>query len=147
MADRTDETVSLQAVLIKVAHDPSKPGISEFPGWIVPETDSLFAVDQRYEADIETMQPASWWITHLPTGRRVSAGLYTAATTRSNAFEIAQRFYREAIALGCDLKSKNIDEVTGGFKSLSQEQRTAVWERIADFHITRGGESQSSVPL
>lgn len=114
---------------------PTKDGSHEVPGWIVPDTDSLFGIDMRVEADLECgpPTPAVWAITHLPSGFRVSAGPYTDAGTSLEAVGIAQRFYKEARARDWDLRATVATRVTAKYKTMSKEEAKAFWYAVANW--------------
>jgi hypothetical protein len=121
----------VKATVIRITSDPSKPHEPEFPGWLVPDTDDTLAVDLRIPADLEYMEPSQWYITHIPTGRRINYGLYTEASTRERAVEIAQNFYREMSAIGCHLKSTDPSEVVRAVNTLEADAKRALWTKIA----------------
>lgn len=125
------EMQPLRPVIIQIKINPKRPGWPAYPGWLVPETSDFLAVDQRTEADLESMSPASWVITHLPSGHRVGNGLYTEATSRHDAIALAQRFYKAAQEIGVNLASSDPAEVVAPFQKLSVEQKRALWEQIA----------------
>lgn len=100
-------------------------------GWIVPDTNGLFAVDQRYEADLSDIppSPAEWVINHLPTGWACGPRVLTCS--RDFAIARAQRLYRELVAIGADLQSKVPEYITGKVNALPKEERVAFWNRVA----------------
>src|SRR4051812_48867652 len=102
----------MKAIIIKCAPVPGRDPL-EVPGWVVPDTEDLFGVDMRHEADIGAIPPypAGWVITHLPTGSRLSYLDYTGAGTREDAIGIAQRFYGEYKARGWSLHSEVSAEI------------------------------------
>lgn len=121
----------MKAIIIKFA---AKPGAEEpeVPGWLVPDTEDLFGIDQRVEADVESIPPypARWCITHLPTGMRVSAGAYTEASCRADAAAVAKRFYDEYKRRSWKLRTMDPDEVTNPVKALSKNECAAFWEAV-----------------
>lgn len=124
----------MQPVIIKFATKNGRGGPgAEVPGWVVPDTEGVFAVDMRYEADIESLEPADWKITHLPTGMSVSVPPYTEADCRDEAFAIAQRFYNELKAGGCDVHSTESAEITRIVKALPKEDVAPFWARVGGY--------------
>lgn len=113
---------------------PTNEGHCEVPGWIAPDTDGLFAVDMRIEADVETLSPADWRITHLPSGFAANNGHYTESAFRHEAFAIAKRLYQELLKLGVDLKSTDPAAVIAPYKRLSEEEATAFWMGVAGWN-------------
>lgn len=122
----------MKAAIIKF---PTKNGGGEVPGWILDETEGLFAIDQRVEADLLSAPPtpAVWAITHIPSGFRVSYGPYTEAGTQYDAFAIALRFYREAKARGWDMAATEPAKFTAKYKTMSKEEVKAFWLAVADW--------------
>lgn len=128
----------MKATVIKIARKSQRPDAPlEHPGWIVPDTDELLAVDLRVPADIEYLEPAQWYITHIPTGFRVNYGPYTDADTRERAVELAQAFYREMKALGVELSSPDASTITKPVTSLSSETKRDFWNKVAGWHEQR----------
>jgi hypothetical protein len=125
----------MKAIVIQY---PAKEGSFEVPGWIVDDTDGLLAIDQRYEADLESIPPtpAVWAITHIQSGFRVKAGDYTEAGTMLKAIGIAQRFYREAKARGWDLNTADPSVVTAKYKTMSTEEARAFWYAVAGWELS-----------
>src|SRR5262245_29498842 len=114
----------MKAIIIKCAPNPGRDAL-EVPGWLVPDTDDLFGVDMRYEADLEAIppQPNGWVITHLPTGARVSYLEYTRAGRLDDAIGIAQRFHAEYKARGWDLQGTDSNVIVEPFKMLTYAQK------------------------
>jgi len=121
----------MKAIIIKMACRENDKGESEVPGWVVPDTDDLLGIDMRYEADIEYMQSAKWFITHLPSGRRIGYGDYTEAAYRNDAAAIAQRFYVQFKARGWDLTESDPDQVVNPFKTLTKDEQKDFWMAVA----------------
>ena len=133
----------MKAVIIKMACKPDTEGETEVPGWIVPDTQDVFAVDLRYEGDIEYMYENGWCITHLPTGLALRAGAYTEAHRRADACDIAKRFYDEMIARGANVHSSTPADFTSVVNNLPKNERTAFWEKIAGWKKVETGQQQS----
>lgn len=126
-------TLSMQPTIIKVALKPDRQDAPEsYPGWIVPDTDGLFAIDERYAADLEFDEPAWWTITHVPTGFRVTRYGFTDAHTREAAAEIAQRFYRECKARGWKLDSSDPASLVEPHNAMSPDEKNAFWRAVAN---------------
>jgi len=83
------------------------------------------------------MVPSDWFITHLPTGCSVRKGHYTTADTRERAVEIAQAFYREMKALGCDLASTDQKAIEKAVSALSGEGKRDFWDKVAGWYGQR----------
>lgn len=125
--------MSMQPTIIKIARKPDRPDAPEaYPGWIVPDTDGLLAIDERYAADLEFGEPAWWTITHIPTGFRVTKGGYTDANTREAAIAIAQRFFREYKARGWTLDTNDPAEVIKPHNSMNIDEKNAFWRAVAN---------------
>jgi len=124
----------MKAIIIKYAPNPGRPG-GEVPGWLVPDTEGLLAIDMRYEADIEAIppRPAGWVITHLPTGARVGKPPYTDASSQHEAARIAKRFYEVYKARGWNIYSDKREIIVAPFNGLPREELTEIWEKIADW--------------
>lgn len=122
----------MKAILIQCAPNPGRDPL-EVPGWLVPDTEDLFGVDLRYEADVEAIppQPNRWVITHIPTGARVSNHDYTRAPTREDAIVLAQRFYGEYKARGWNLHSQVPEEIVEPVRQLNHADTVAFWEKVA----------------
>lgn len=126
----------MKAVVIRGAKTAGSFDL-EFPGWVVPDTNEMLAVDLRVPADLEYMEPSDWRVTHLPTGYGVRYGPYTEASSRERAVEIAQAFYREMNALGVDLTSADPATVTAPVAKLNNEGKMRFWERVAGWSELR----------
>jgi hypothetical protein len=72
-------------------------------GYVVPDTDNTLAVHERWEDH--------WRVTHVPSGRAVMPPYQAELTVREQAVAFAQRFYREARALGADLKLADFEQI------------------------------------
>jgi hypothetical protein len=104
-------------------------------GWLVPETDELLVVDQRYpppedQSTLYAQDACEWIITHRPTGFMVFQLPYTEATTKARAAGLAQGFYRECHKLGVDLRSPDANTIIARVNALPKEQRLQFWERV-----------------
>lgn len=99
-------------------------GKDAIDGYLVPETNNLLAVDERFDVYKTSHH---WKITHLPTGRGI--GKLSNQETLEKAVKVAQGFYREFSQL-CDLSSKNIDEICAPFNSLPLDKREEIMRRI-----------------
>lgn len=122
----------MQATIIKIARNPARPSApDEYPGWIVPETEGLLAIDLRCPASIEFVEAADWAITHIPTGHRVIRYPYTNASTRERAVEIAQNFYRECRSRGWDIVSSDPMAIPGMHNAMAHEHKIKFWEAVA----------------
>ena len=124
-----------RAVVFQVTTENGKEDV---PGWIVPDTDDLLAVDIRYDADLTCLESADWAITHIPTGRRVNSGWMLEAGTRADAIRIAQRFYAAYKARGWDLRGDDPDAITEPVKRLSKEEHTALFAEIGEWKEAKG---------
>jgi|GEM_PF-2388956 len=102
----------------------------EVPGWFVPDTDELLAVDLRYEANVETGEAADWYITHIPTGFMVHRHGYTNAASRERAVEVAQNFYRECRARGWDMTSSDADSILSAHNKMPWEEKLRFWNAV-----------------
>lgn len=103
----------------------------EFAALIVPNTNDLLAVDERYPPDPDNGEPDSTWkITHIPTMYSVTRYGYTDASTLERAIEIAKRFFAEASARGWDLTSADHEEIIGKHNAMSADQKTKFWEAV-----------------
>lgn len=122
----------MKAIIIKTAPNPGRESL-EVPGWLVDDTEGLFGIDMRYEADIEAIPPypAGWVITHLPTGARVSFGDYTRAATKDVAAGIAKRFYNEYKARGWNVYSDKPEVIVESVQGLEKAERIQFWEKVA----------------
>lgn len=72
-------------------------------GFLVPDCDGVFAIHEKWEDH--------WRVTHVPSGRAVMPPYQAELTVREQAVAFAQRFYREARALGADLKCSDFEQV------------------------------------
>jgi hypothetical protein len=100
-----------EPVTIRIKLNPGHRGTQrEFEGWIVPGTDKLLAIDQRYPPNFME-DDAVWFITHLPTGVRVSMHDYTRASTKARAAQIAQQFFREYTRRGWSLAGSDHEAI------------------------------------
>lgn len=122
----------MKPIIIKAAVSEGKPA-AEFPGWIVPDTDGLLAIDMRYEGhwDAEMPDPSEWFVTHLPSGYSVRYGHYTLATHSDTAIDIAQRFYQQCKVHGFDLTSTDPAAIVAPFKKLRPSEHVTFWELVA----------------
>ena len=105
-----------------------------FAAVVVPDTDDLLAVDERHPADpkdVEDPDP-DWRITHIPTMFAVWKPGLTDASTMERAIQIAQSFYREAKALGWNLRSENEREIVGAHNAMPKEERERFWKRVTE---------------
>ena len=92
-------------------------------GWIVPDTNDTLAVDERWGNH--------WRLTHIPSGRGVMPPDNAELTTRGQAMGFARRFYKEAVALGADLTSKDWETIRGLlFYDIGHGERAAFWSRV-----------------
>lgn len=108
-------------------------GRKQRQGWLVPETDELLVIDQRFEpaeGEIMSLDAEDWVITHLPTGFMVAQGVYTEAHTKARAAGLAQAFFRECKALDIDLREPEANKIIARVNSLPREDRLRFWERI-----------------
>lgn len=128
----------MKATIITIALDPSKPGRqTEYPGWLVPDTEDTLAIDCRIPADIVFMEPAWWFLTHLPTGRRINVPPHTDADTRERAVEVAAGFYREMKALGVDLTVSDPEAITKPVMDLGPDGIKDFWNKVAGWYDQR----------
>lgn len=96
----------------------------EYGGFIVPDTERLFAVDERH--------PEWWVITHVPTTWAVTKYGFTDAHTRERAIAKAQYFYREGVARGWPLTTIEPQELTAAVNAVPKEERDSFWEGLRD---------------
>lgn len=134
----------MKATIIRITSDPNKPHEPEYPGWLVPDVEDTLAVDLRIPGDLEYMEVNQWYITHVPTGRRINYGFYTDASTRERAVEIAQGFYREMTSLGCDLKSSDPSEVVRPVNLLDSNAKRELWFKITGWHERQASQPDSA---
>lgn len=102
---------------------------SEYTGFIVPGTDGLLAIDERYQGDEDG--ESVWWITHLPTGVRVSMYPHTLASTKARAAQIAQQFFRQYTGRGWSLAGNDAQAIANCVRNLPPQQRAAFWAAVA----------------
>lgn len=126
----------MKPVIFK-AHTTSGPW--QVPGWIVPDTDNLLAIDMRYEADIECAppKPAKWIITHRPTGFRITREPYTDAATRGQAIMKAQMFFAMYTQRGWGLRARKPACIIAPHQAMTQCQKISFWRQVAGWPITR----------
>lgn len=108
-------------------------GRKQRQGWLVPDTDELLAIDQRFEpqeGEIMTVDAEDWVITHRPTGFMVARAPYTEAHTKARAAGLAQAFFRECKDLGIDLRETEANKIVARVSSLPREDQLRFWERI-----------------
>lgn len=108
-------------------------GRKQRQGWLVPETDELLAIDQRFEpaeGEIMSVDAEDWVITHRPTGFMVSRHPYTEAHTKARAAGLAQAFSRECKELGIDLHETEANKIVAKVSALPREDQLRFWERI-----------------
>lgn len=122
------------ATVIKIARNPSRPGPSEYPGWIVPGTEGLLAIDERYPAwqgteDDPEGSPATWFITHIPTGFHVN-GVGCHSGTKLQAAQHAQNFFDEYRNRGWDLNSTDAKAIAAPVNALSADERKAFRAKV-----------------
>lgn len=134
----------MKAIIIKLACKPDSKGESEVPGWEVPDTQGLLGIDMRREAYMEDLCDAEWWITHIPSGRRIGYGIYTEASQRLEAVNVAKRFYDLYTARGWDLSFTDPAKVTDPFKALSKDELTAFWAAVAGWTQDKEPTSNTS---
>jgi hypothetical protein len=126
-------------------------------GYLVPETDGLLAIDQRFPPSVHedkgdilvAMDAQDWVITHLPSGFGIYQGDYTDAHTSARAAGIAQAFFRECAALGVDLRESDAGKIVAQVYSLIRGDRLCFWQRISaceDFVEIEGSAVESKVP-
>lgn len=122
----------MKAAIIKTT---GREGSSEVPGWLVPGTDDLFAIDLREDACLDAIPPipAYYVITHVPTGFKINRAPYTDAGTRYAAAAVATRFYAEYKKRGWTLNTDDPAIVTAPFKDLSDDEKRKFWEAVADW--------------
>jgi hypothetical protein len=77
--------------------------LERMTGFLVPDTENLFAVDERWQDH--------WRVTHVPSGRAVMPPFKAELSVKEQAVGFAQRFYREAMALGADLTCKDFEAI------------------------------------
>lgn len=108
----------------------NKPSeMCQHSGYLVPDTEAVFAIDERWPA--MGFEPATWIITHLPSGTQVNRGCGDmSAETRERAVVLAQQFYREAKALGCDLHNADRAVVRAPIDALTEVAKQAFWRRV-----------------
>ena len=117
---------------IKIARNPERPDVpNTYSGWIVPGTDDLLAIDERYAAS--AYRPARWFITHLPTGRKVPMPpALDDPPTREAAVLIAQAFYDEAMKMGWPLSSSDASAIAERHNEMLSELRVSFWCRVLE---------------
>lgn len=120
----------LKPVTIRIKLNPGKEGCtSEFAGFIVPDTDELLAIDERYPP--VSFEDATWFITHLPTGVRVSWLEYTRAPTKARACKIAQQFFREYTRRGWRLAGNEHEAIAKRVRDLAADEKVAFWTAVS----------------
>lgn len=127
--------VDLKPVVIKILKNPKAvQGLPDtYSGFIVPDTDGIMAIDMRHAAEPELEEPADWIVTHLPTGAGIVKSPYTAAHTCADAVDIAQRFYREAMARGWPLESADTAAIVAPHNAMTYQQKLKFWHSVAGF--------------
>lgn len=131
----------LKAAIIKGEH--TKGRAFEWLGYIVPDTEDLLAVDERYpgvepdEQEGTGAEEPVWKITHMPTMFSVSYLDYTAASSREQAFAIAQRFYQQAALEGMDLHSTEPTAITDVHKKWDDAKKQAFWSAVKGDSVSR----------
>lgn len=131
-------------VIIHIA--TTRKGIqTDYPGWMVPDTDDLLAVDERHPPQPSLYNPAGelleegceacWVITHLPTGYEVHRPEMETATLE-RAVAIAQAFYREAVARGWPLRSKESAVIVASHNAMPRAERDAFWKVVLEAKTT-----------
>jgi hypothetical protein len=122
----------VKAIIIKFAAKAGS-GSDEVPGWEVPDTEGLFGIDMRLEADLEDIPPshARWFVTHVPTGMRVHYGDYTILHYRDDAAALAKRFYNEYMQRNWDLRTHVPEAVIAPYKKLTPDEQRGFWEKVA----------------
>lgn len=110
-----------QSVTIRLALG-SGTGAPTRDGFLVPDTESTLAVDER--------SPRDWIITHLPSGQRVPSEATRSLTSCVAAIAVAQALYRELTAVGADMKSSDVSAIIGPVNLLPKDGRNAFWARV-----------------
>lgn len=92
-------------------------------GFLVPDCDGVLAVHERWQDH--------WRVTHVPSGRAVMPPYQAELSVREQAIAFAQRFYREAIALGADLKLPDFEQIRRQmWHERGLGEREAFWRRV-----------------
>jgi hypothetical protein len=98
-------------------------GFERTSGFVVPDTDGTLAVHERWTDH--------WRVTHVLSGRAVMPPYKAELSVREQAIAFAQRFYRESIALGADLKVADFEEIRRQmWHERGLGEREAFWMRI-----------------
>ena len=122
----------MKAIIIKFAA-VAGAGSDEVPGWEVPDTEGLFGIDMRMEADVDAIPPehARWFVTHLPTGMRVHKNDYAVLHYKRDAAAFAKRFYDEYIKRNWDIRTHVPQAIVAPHKLLSPDETRKFWEAVA----------------
>jgi len=129
---RVSEERSMVPTIIKIARNPERPNAPEsYPGWIVPDTDGLMAIDQRLAAVPEMLEPAWWTVTHIPTGMRVTKPGFTDAYTQEQAADVARRFYNAYRIRGWPIESADASRIISVHNDLSDDEKRRFWREVA----------------
>jgi hypothetical protein len=99
----------------------------ELEGFIVPDTDGLLFIDERYPA--EGFEEPVWFITHLPTSRHMQAKV-PEIHTRERAVQVAQQLFREFTARGLNLNTKSANAIKASVDAMTDEERGALWRAV-----------------
>lgn len=103
-----------------------------FLGIVVPGTDGLLAVDERYQASSSEFddEPAAWAVTHIPTMRRMQRTGSTNAENEQEAFALAARLYAACRRIGMDLSARDFETVMAPYRALDLAAQEAFWTEI-----------------
>lgn len=104
----------------------------KFEAFIVPDTEELLAIDERYPADPDDAEcpEAEWWITHIPTMHAVHKSGFTEAETREAAIAIAQCFYQECKRRHWPIASEDPSALVLVHNALPAKERLDFWNRL-----------------
>lgn len=121
----------MRPVSIRIAPGPEPRESNIYQAFIVEETGDLFAIDERYPAEPAFREPALWAITHIPTGRRLRYGAYFGnPESKERAAELAQNFYKAAIARGWNVASSDPDEFANNYRGMSGGALQGFWREV-----------------
>jgi hypothetical protein len=99
---------------------------------VVPNTDGLLAVDERYPGNSTEFDDDSpvWAVTHIPTMRRMQRTGYTNAETEGEAFALASRFYAVSKRIGLNLAERDLNTFLAPYSAMDEAAKEAFWAEI-----------------